>query len=261
MVARKARDTDLVCVPQAMADLVQKENAASKAGTNHPPGGGIGCVPGFVWREAFDGDSVCVTPTRRAETWKQNMAAGVGSTGGAIKADAALLAAVNDARLHPEKYPPNGNTQVGDVKAKMTGCPKPFGESWALDTAAATHNKHLASVSKDVLNQDGFNAHRNPPPSGPLSWAPWTPKAGEKPPADPRVGPLVQAGYDKKRGEIVAMGQTTALQAVKDWMQNDEKSAWGHRNIILDCDYTDAGAAHLQGGPWGHYWTVDVGAH
>ena len=71
---------------------------------------------------------MCVTPTRRAETWQQNMAAGVGSTGGEIKADAVLLAAVNDARLHPEKYPPNGNTQVGDVKAKMTGCPKPFGE-------------------------------------------------------------------------------------------------------------------------------------
>ena len=44
-------------------------------------------------------------------------------------------------------------------------------------------------------------------------------------------------------------------------MQDDENQKWGHRNIILDCDYTDAGAAHLVGGPWAHYWTVDVGAH
>jgi uncharacterized protein YkwD len=71
----------------------------------------------------------------------------------------------------------------------------------------------------------------------------------------------VQSGYDRKRGEIVAFGQTTAAEAVKFWMQNDEIHKWGHRNIILDCDYTDAGAAHLVGGPWGHYWTVDVGAH
>jgi hypothetical protein len=253
-VPRKTRANDLVCVPQSVADTVQRENAASARGEGHTPGT-IGCVSGLVWREGFDGDSVCVTPARRSETWQQNLAAGVGSTGGQIKADAALLSAVNDARLHPEKYPPIGNLGNG-VKPTMTSCPKPFGESWALDTAATTHNKNIASVSKDVLAQDPLNAHRNPPPAGPVSWAPSTQN-----PVDARVGPLVQSGYDAKRGEIVATGQTTAAQAVQDWMQNDEKSSWGHRNIILDCGYTDAGAAHLVGGPWNHYWTVDVGAH
>lgn len=256
-VARKARDNDLVCVPQSVADTVKRENAASARGEGHSPPGTIGCVSGLVWREAFDGDSVCVTPARRSETWQQNLKAGVGSTGGQIKADAALLSAVNDARLHPEKYPPNGKTDLGNgVKAKMTACPNPLRESWALDNAAATHNKHVASVSKDVLKQDQFMGHRNPPPGGPVSWAPST-----KDPVDQRVGPLVQSGYDRKRGEIVAFGQITAAQAVRDWMQNDEGSRWGHRNIILDCDYTDVGAAHFVGGPWNHYWTVDVGAH
>jgi hypothetical protein len=104
-VPRKTRDTDLVCVPKTVADTVQRENAASARGEGHTPGT-IGCVSGLVWREGFDGDSVCVTPARRSETWQQNLKAGVGSTGGQIKADAALLSAVNDARLHPDKYPP-----------------------------------------------------------------------------------------------------------------------------------------------------------
>lgn len=254
-VPRKARENDLVCVPKSVADLVQRENAASAKGEGHTPKGSIGCVSGLVWREAFDGDSVCVTPARRSETWAQNLKAGVGSTGGQIKADLVLLAAINDARLHPEKYPPNGKTEVNGVKAKMTACPKPVRQSWALDNAAATHNKHIASVAKDVVGQ-GVNAHRNPPPNGVLSWAPT-----QGNPADSRVGPLVQSGYDKKRSEIVAWGQTTAALAVKAWMQDDEHSSWGHRNIILDCDLTDAGAAHFVGGPWGHYWTVDFGAH
>lgn len=245
-VPRKTRANDLVCVPQSVADTVQRENAASARGEGHTPPGAVGCVSGLVWREGFDGDSVCVTPARRSETWQQNLKAGVGSTGGQIKADAALLSAVNDARLHQEKYPPKGNTDVNGVKAKMTSCPKPFGKSWALDTAATTHNKHVASVSKDVLAQD-TNAHRNPPPGGPLSWDP--------------LGPLQQSGYDRLTGEIVAFGQTTAAQAVQDWMQNDEGSNWGHRNNILNCSYTDAGAAHLAGGPWNNYWTVDMGAH
>jgi uncharacterized protein YkwD len=42
-------------------------------------------------------------------------------------------------------------------------------------------------------------------------------------------------------------------------MQDDAPSNWGHRNLILDCGLTDAGAAHLAGGPLNHYWTVDMG--
>jgi hypothetical protein len=205
-----------------------------------------------VWREGFDGDSVCVTPARRIETWQENAKAGVGSTGGAVHNDPALLNAINDARLHPEKYPPNGNTKG----ALTAACPKPLVDSWALDNDAATHNKYLAGVPKDVA---GANPHANPPPSGPLSWAPnLDPNSG---PVDPRQGPIQQSGYDRARGEIVATGQAAATEALQFWMQNDESYAWGHRNNILNCGYTDAGAVSFAGGPWGHYWTVDLGAH
>lgn len=33
------------------------------------------CIPGFVWREAFAGDHVCVTPSVRARTAQENAAA------------------------------------------------------------------------------------------------------------------------------------------------------------------------------------------
>src|SRR5581483_96260 len=125
LVPRKASDNDLVCVTQSVADLIKKENADSARGVNHPPGSN-GCTSGYVWREAFDGDSVCVTNARRTETWQQNLKAGVGSTGGQIKADAALLSAVNDARLHPEKYPPHvsANPPANTAKPAMTKCDK-----------------------------------------------------------------------------------------------------------------------------------------
>ena len=97
---------------------------------------------------------------------------------------------------------------MNGVTAKMTACPKPLGESWALDTAAATHSRLISTVSQDSLTKD-FGGHRNPPPSGPVSWAP------SQTPADSRVGPITQSGYDKKRGEIVAWGQTTAALAVQ----------------------------------------------
>src|ERR1044072_9737377 len=34
------------------------------------------CVQGFVWREAFDGDRVCVTPETRSQAAKDNAQAG-----------------------------------------------------------------------------------------------------------------------------------------------------------------------------------------
>ena len=147
--------------------------------------------------------------------------------------DGSLLAAVNDARLHPEKYPPHGNT----AGAKMEACPSAFAGSGSLDQAAATHNSFLASSDKNV------NAHQNA--NGKLSWE--------------DGGPIEAAGYNSARAEIVATGQGTANAAVVAWMQDDGDQAWGHRNIILDCNLADAGAAHLTGGPWGNYWTVDAG--
>jgi hypothetical protein len=52
---------------------VARENV--KAPLQLMPGGGNTCIPGLVWREAFDGDAVCVTPTRRAEVRHENLLA------------------------------------------------------------------------------------------------------------------------------------------------------------------------------------------
>ena len=162
----------------------------------------------------------------------------------------ALLAAVNDARLHPEKYPP----LEGDAtKAQMTACTNGLRDSGALDNVASTHNRYLAGNPGSLVNTFP-NMHRNPPPDGVISWAP------SQDPSDSRQGPIAEAGYNA-RGEIVATGQSSEAEAVVYWMQKDAGSGWGHRNNILNCGYTDAGAAHLTGGDLGNYWTVDLGAH
>jgi len=74
-------------------------------------------------------------------------------------------------------------------------------------------------------------------------------------------GPIAQAGYNSWRAEIVAIGQGSEAEAVQFWMQDDAAFGWDHRNAILRSETTDAGAAHLAGGPGGNYWTVDLGAH
>jgi hypothetical protein len=58
--------------PESRA-LVRQENAI--APTRWDPNGPYGpytCIAGHVWREAFDGDVVCVTPERRAEVKEEN---------------------------------------------------------------------------------------------------------------------------------------------------------------------------------------------
>ena len=128
MVPRQARPSDMVCVSPDIAALVQQENANKDAG--YAGGGAYGpltCISGLVWREAFDGDGICVSPARRTETWQENANAGVGNTGGLKpqpgsnpgggpatqgtgSPDAALVNAVNDARLHPEGDDPPAPT-------------------------------------------------------------------------------------------------------------------------------------------------------
>jgi hypothetical protein len=80
-VPRNARPGDNVCVTPATAAIVAKENAAPTA--NRDPNGAASqtCTAGFVWREAFVGDAICVTTQRRSESWAENEAAGVGPTG------------------------------------------------------------------------------------------------------------------------------------------------------------------------------------
>jgi hypothetical protein len=250
-VPRNARPGDNVCVPPNIADLVQQENATAQAG--YVPGGGaygpLTCKQGLVWREAFDGDGVCVSPARRQQTWDENAAAGVGATGpgggstgssGTNVNASELLGLVNDARTHPEKYPPNGDA----AGASMTACGNALQNSSALAGAAQTHNNYLTTQPTAVVNDD-TNMHKNPPPNGPLSWD--------------DGGPIAKAGYNSYRAEIVAIGQGSAAAAMQFWMQNDAPWQWGHRNLILNCTIGQAGAAHLQGGPGGNYWTVDMG--
>ena len=72
-------------------------------------------------------------------------------------------------------------------------------------------------------------------------------------------GPIAKAGYNPT-GQIVATGWSDDAAAVVYWMSKDGPD-WGHRNAILNCGVTDAGAAHFTGGTRGNYYTVDMGSH
>ena len=80
----------------------------------------------------------------------------MGSTGGQIKADAALLSAVNDARLSPERVISTERKDRGERRESQDD--RVSETAWqvlgALDNAAATHNKHVASVS--ALNSSSW---------------------------------------------------------------------------------------------------------
>ncbi|MGW5030770.1 CAP domain-containing protein [Streptomyces nigra] len=152
--------------------------------------------------------------------------------------DTELFQKVNEARTHPDRYPPHGDATL----AKMSPCSNAFQPSKWLTGTAQAHNSFLASQPIEWVNTYP-NMHVNP--DGSLVG-----EAGEA---------LDMAGYHSSRGEIVATGFPTADAVVRFWMQDDAPFQWGHRNLILDCGLTQAGAAHLQGGPGGHYWTVDMG--
>ncbi len=165
-------------------------------------------------------------------------AAAVVPANSATSSTNALLTAINDARMHPEKYPPRGNT----AGAKMGACTSPFRQSAALYKGANAHDKFLAGQPTSWV-QSGLNAHRDP--NGALAWE--------------SNGHIAAAGFNGARAEIVAWGQPTSAAAVRAWMQDDEHSNWGHRNIILDCSLSYAGASNYAGGPAGHYFTADMG--
>lgn len=149
-----------------------------------------------------------------------------------------LFDVVDDARKHPERYPPHGNP----AGAVMVACSTGFKFSAALWNIARAHSGYLATRPKEWVTT-GDNMHRGP--SGKLVW-----EAGE---------PMDKAGYHTWRAENVAVGFTTAEAAVRFWMQDDERFNWGHRNAILRCETLEAGVGHDAGGPWGHYWTLDMG--
>ncbi|MEW2302313.1 CAP domain-containing protein [Streptomyces sp. NPDC006655] len=147
---------------------------------------------------------------------------------------------INEARQHPEldKYRPLGNTQG----ALMAGCRYKFFSSHGLTDTASSHNDYLKDQDKAWVVAD-LNMHRGP--SGKLVW-----EDGE---------PMYQRSFIVWRAENVAVGYETPEEAVRAWMQHDEEWGWGHRNAILRCETKRAGVSHYQGGPWGHYWTLDMG--
>jgi hypothetical protein len=59
--------------PESRARVAEENRTAS---SRIQPGGGASgpftCLPGFVWREAFEGDVVCVTPEVRALVREEN---------------------------------------------------------------------------------------------------------------------------------------------------------------------------------------------
>jgi hypothetical protein len=149
----------------------------------------------------------------------------------------ALLTAINDARLHPEKYPPHGSVPG----ATMAGCANPLTSSAALYQGAAAHDRFLASHPLEWITRK--TAHMDP--------------NGKQ--ATDDGGHIAAAGFNRARAEIVATQMTTSAAAVRAWMQDDGDQGWGHRNIILDCKLVSAGASHYVGGPGGHYYTADMG--
>ena len=71
---RLARPSDRVCVSERTARETAKENQLANE-RRSPNGGAYGpntCKQGFVWREAFNGDVVCVTPQSRSRAWADN---------------------------------------------------------------------------------------------------------------------------------------------------------------------------------------------
>jgi uncharacterized protein YkwD len=152
-----------------------------------------------------------------------------------------IEALVNDARTHPELYPPRGDP----TGAAMAACDGPFLSSQALADTAASHNDFLASQPVEwVMTRPHMHAST-------ADGMQMSTDAG---------APIDQAGFHSLRAQIVAMGYPTAAAVVAAWMQDDGGPlAWGHRNIILNCALSQAGAAYLQGGPGGHYWTVNMG--
>jgi hypothetical protein len=194
-----------------------------------------------VLRLRLEGSGLIVATDHRGfsgSEWRRVIPRPLGRLSPMSQEEKNLFDLVNDARTHPEKYPPNGSTQG----AAMNPCSGPFQYSVQLRDIAREHNRFLASKPIDWVNTYP-NMHTGP--NGKLVW-----DAGE---------PMDRAGYHSFRSENVATGFATPAEVMRFWMQDDERFGWGHRNLILNCNAREAGIGHYQGGPGSHYWTLDVG--
>ena len=72
-----------MCVRPSSRTTAARENAVALSRID--PAGAYGpftCISGFVWREAFPGDAVCVIPSRRAAVARENAEAALHRTRG-----------------------------------------------------------------------------------------------------------------------------------------------------------------------------------
>lgn len=67
---------------------------------------------------------------------------------------------------------------------------------------------------------------------------------------------MTRAGYDWWAcGENIGAGFPTPELMLMIWL-----TSGGHRANILSPYFTDVGVGYVQGGAYGHYWTIDFGA-
>lgn len=74
-VPRLARPTDLTCVTVLSAAEAKADNDPDLQKARKDPTGPYGpetCVQGYVWRDAFDGDTICVTGSTRTRSYWEN---------------------------------------------------------------------------------------------------------------------------------------------------------------------------------------------
>ncbi len=216
-VPRKTNDTDMVCVPPAIAALVQQENANKDAGyAGGGPYGPLTCINGLVWREGYDGDAICVTPARRTETWQQNANAGVGATGGLKPNNANAGGGGGGGGNNPGGSDQSGAV-LGGINAQRAanGC-GPLASNGQLNAAASRHANDMQSSG--VTGHDGSDGSN---PGSRIADAGYAP-----------VGRWAENVY------WGTGGGATADAAVTWWMNSP-----GHRANILTCEFTDVGVA------------------
>jgi hypothetical protein len=181
-------------------------------------------------------------------------------------AEMSLFDLVNDARLHPENYPPDtSQPSPNGTQPKMTACPKAFVESDTLRDAARQHNKFTATQTADwILATDASgksldNMHRTPTAPGGTPILDW--EFPNPPPPEQGPGIIYLAGYHSDTAENWSTFPTP-LEVVQNWMIDDASADWGHRNNILNCALVEAGVGHLNptnGTPFPDLWTLCMG--
>ena len=149
-----------------------------------------------------------------------------GQKSGLGSQSAAFLAAINTARGQARNCKkPGGGTEPRSAQPALRWNDR-------LEAAAAAHTQDMV--------KNNFFAHQ-----GSDNSMPWN--------------RTTRAGYASSTvGENIAAGQSSIAEAVQAWLDSEQ----GHCQAIMDADYTEIGAAMLEGGAsntYSRYWTLDFG--